>query len=137
MLVTDGATRARVGRDCFDVVDAAFDDAARMEFEATKPLGATGSTSARWRNRSDPANLALRRAARVLPAVLLSAARGACARRTAEGTSRGAAAGPTWIFPGDESRRRRGCDVDTQWRRAAATRSRPRRRRGGARETMP
>ena len=34
---------------------------------------------------------------------------------------------PTWTFCGDESRRRRGCDVDIQWRRVAAT---PRLRRG-------
>ena len=32
-------------------------------------------------------------------------------------TSRGDAAAATWIFSGDESRRRRGYDVDIQWRR--------------------
>ena len=35
-------------------------------------------------------------------------------------THRGDAAAATWIFRGDESRRRRGCDVDLPWRRAAA-----------------
>ena len=35
-------------------------------------------------------------------------------------TSRGAAAARTWIVRGDESRRRRGPDVDSPWRRAAA-----------------
>ena len=34
-------------------------------------------------------------------------------------TSRGAAAATTWIVRGDESRRRRGCDVDIPWRRVA------------------
>ena len=33
---------------------------------------------------------------------------------------RGAAAAATWIFRGGGSRRRRGCDVDTPWRRIAA-----------------
>ena len=41
--------------------------------------------------------------------------------------SRGDAAAATWIFRGDESRRRRGGDVDILWRRVAAT---PRRGRG-------
>ena len=31
-------------------------------------------------------------------------------------TGHGDAAAATWIFSGDESRRRRGCDVDIQWR---------------------
>ena len=35
-------------------------------------------------------------------------------------TSRGGAAAATWIFRGDESRRRRGHDVEIPWRRVAA-----------------
>ena len=35
--------------------------------------------------------------------------------------SRGDAAAATWIIRGDESRRRRGCDVESPWRRVAAT----------------
>ena len=35
--------------------------------------------------------------------------------------SRGGAAAATWIVHGDESRRRRGRDVDSPWRRVAAT----------------
>ena len=31
-------------------------------------------------------------------------------------TGRGDAVAATWIFRGDKSRRRRGCDVDMQWR---------------------
>ena len=42
-------------------------------------------------------------------------------------TSRGDAAAATWMFREDESRQRRGCDVDIQWSRVAAT---PRPRRG-------
>ena len=43
----------------------------------------------------------------------------------------GRAAAATWIFRGDKSRRRRGCDVDSLWRRvddvaAASTRPAPR-----------
>ena len=38
-------------------------------------------------------------------------------------TSRGDAAATTWIFRGDESRRRRGHDVDIPRRRVAATSS--------------
>ena len=38
-------------------------------------------------------------------------------------TSCGAAAAATWIFCGDELRRRRGCDVDIPWKRIAATRN--------------
>ena len=45
---------------------------------------------------------------------------------------RGDAAAATWIFSGDESRRRRGRDVDIQRRRVAAT---PRPRRGYSVET--
>ena len=41
-------------------------------------------------------------------------------------TGRGDAACATWIFRGDESRRRRGRDVDLPWRRVEAT-PRPRR----------
>ena len=37
-----------------------------------------------------------------------------------------------WAFRGDESRRRRGCDVDIPWRRVAAA---PRPRRGSSAET--
>ena len=44
-------------------------------------------------------------------------------------TSRGAAAAPTWIVRGHESRRRRGSHVDSPWRRVAA---RPRPRRGNS-----
>ena len=33
--------------------------------------------------------------------------------------NRGDAAAGTWIFHGDESRRRRGCDVDIPWRQVA------------------
>ena len=33
--------------------------------------------------------------------------------------NRGDAAATTWIFRGDESRRRRGCDADVSWRRVA------------------
>ena len=47
-------------------------------------------------------------------------------------TSRGDAAAATWIFHGDESRRRRGRDVDIPWRRVAAT---PRPQRGYSVET--
>ena len=47
-------------------------------------------------------------------------------------TSRGAAAAATWKVRGDESRRRRGRDVDIPWRRDAAP---PRPRRGQSVET--
>ena len=49
-------------------------------------------------------------------------------------TSRGGAAAATRIFRGDESRRRRGYDVDIPWRRVAAA---PRLRRGYSVETTP
>ena len=39
-------------------------------------------------------------------------------------TGRGGAAAARWIFRGDKSRRRRGCDVDIPWRVAAASRLR-------------
>ena len=40
-------------------------------------------------------------------------------RRYSVGTSRGAAAAASWIFRGDESRRRRGRELDILWRRVA------------------
>ena len=46
--------------------------------------------------------------------------------------NRGDAAATTWIFRGDESPRRRGCDADIPWRYVAAT---PRLRRGHSVET--
>ena len=50
-----------------------------------------------------------------------------CVRGSSVEASRGDAAAVTWTVRGDESRRRRGCDVDGPWRRVAAT---PRLRRG-------
>ena len=39
-------------------------------------------------------------------------------------TSRGDAAAATWVFRGNELQRRRGCDVDSPWKRVAAPRRR-------------
>mmetsp|Transcript_8301 Transcript_8301/g.29189 ORF Transcript_8301/g.29189 Transcript_8301/m.29189 type:complete len:293 (-) Transcript_8301:16-894(-) len=72
MVVTDdaGASRLRRGEYAFDTVESVGRaKGPSVEFSATRPLGSTStlSTSERWRNRTDPANVALRalRAAKI------------------------------------------------------------------------
>ena len=77
MLVTDDATRQRLALEWgeaspfahVETIESAAFASSTLEFEATRPLGARGgeetSTSERWKNRTDPANVALRRLRRL------------------------------------------------------------------------
>ena len=72
MLVTDDATVKQLDLEWgeatpFDVVESIDGRSFALEFEATKPVGAdpAESTAKRWRNRTDPANVALRRLRRL------------------------------------------------------------------------
>ena len=104
----DGSCRLRVGDETVEMAESKaviFDDSFNHEA---------------WNDHADRARIVL----------IFDVWRGV--RRYSVEASRGAAAAEMWIFRGDGSRRRRGCDADIPWRRVAVT---PRLRRGHSVET--